>query len=214
MLLFITFSICLLIISPNKVLLEIRNLNLETDQEAIQKLTDFPSEPIVLPDEDVEHILDNSAIKGLKDGPIQLEIVGDTTHLFADEDLEKKEVILVRDNQSSSVTNETKENVMGLAAQLVSETVKTAKICSRSNLTTYRDFNTVQLVNGSYLTQILAESSLNDCFLVLFYVPWCQFSTRLAPIYNALPKAFPNLDIIAFDVSKSIGYVYLVEKII
>lgn len=77
--------------------------------------------------------------------------------------------------------------------------------CYRSNFTIFRETNSVKLVNGSRLTQTLAEAELNECFLVLFYVTWCPFSAKLAPIFNALPKAFPNLDILAFDVSKSVG---------
>lgn len=69
-----------------------------------------------------------------------------------------------------------------------------------------REHNSVQLVNGSALTQHLSDTTETECFLVLFYVPWCPFSTRLAPIYNALPRAFANFDVLAFDVSKSIGY--------
>lgn len=78
--------------------------------------------------------------------------------------------------------------------------------CVSSNLTLSRTANEVKLVNGSYLTRILSDSGQHECFLVLFYVPWCPFSTRLAPIYNAIPKAFLSLDVLAFDVSKSIGY--------
>jgi hypothetical protein len=68
--------------------------------------------------------------------------------------------------------------------------------------------NKVRLVNGSVLTSLLAESKQNDCFIVMFYVPWCPFSARLAPNYNALPRAFKQLDILAFDISKSTGYVF------
>lgn len=78
--------------------------------------------------------------------------------------------------------------------------------CVSSNLTLSRTTNEVKLVNGSYLTRILSDSGQHECFLVLFYVPWCPFSARLAPIYNAIPKAFLSLDVLAFDVSKSIGY--------
>ena len=41
--------------------------------------------------DDVDHLIDDEIItnKNLKDGPVKFEIVGDTSHLFADEDFEK-----------------------------------------------------------------------------------------------------------------------------
>jgi hypothetical protein len=149
-------------------------------------------------EEDVEHLLDQAALKDFSDGPVQMEIIGDTTHLFADEDFEKKEVITLRDG--TNATTDADDSINS------TDQFHRPEICARSNLTTYRDYNTVQLVNGSHLTRTLSEANPNDCFLVLFYAPWCRFSVKLAPIYNALPKAFPNLDIMAFDVTKSIGY--------
>ena len=68
------------------------------------------------------------------------------------------------------------------------------------------DTPSVQLVNGSHLTALINEAPTDRCFLVMIYVPWCKFSTRLAPMYNSLPRAFANIDILAFDVSTSIGY--------
>ena len=167
------------------------------------------------PEEDIEHYIDDPLFvaKELKEGPVKFEIVGDTSHLFADEDFEKKEVYLLHNNkQSTSTTSSTQ------AGQEENETKtqnsqppknssnKSNPNCSGFNLTEFRETNQVVLVNGSRLTQLLSESGANDCFLVLFYVPWCPFSAKLAPIYNALPRAFLNLDILAFDVSKSIGY--------
>ena len=132
----------------------------------------------------------------LQDGPVKLTIEGDTSHLFSNEDFEKKEAVLLRPEDTITQSPLTEaEN------KTTNETI----ICAKSNLTTFRDFNTVQLVNGSHLSHLLAESGPSDCFLVLFYASWCKFSARVAPFYNALPRAFPNLDILAFDVSKSIG---------
>lgn len=123
--------------------------------------------------------------------PIKLEIVGDTSHLFVDEDFQKREVIILHNGTSN---------------ESLSEKQSTSPNCVNSSNSTNRIRNEVNLVNGSYLTRILSDSAPLVCFLVLFYVPWCPFSARLAPIYNALPKAFLNLDVLAFDVSKSVGY--------
>lgn len=136
----------------------------------------------------------------LPDGPVKLSIEGDTSHLFSEEDFEKKVAVLLRpEDETNQATNSIEADKNTTTA--VNETI----ICAKSNLTTFRDFNTVQLVNGSHLSHLLAESGPSDCFLVLFYASWCKFSARVAPFYNALPRAFPNLDILAFDVSKSIG---------
>ena len=70
----------------------------------------------------------------------------------------------------------------------------------------FDDINTVHLVNGSKLTMYMSVSKPSDCFFVLFFVPWCPFSIKLAPIFNALPRAFDRFDILAFDISKSVGY--------
>lgn len=112
------------------------------------------------------------------------------------------------ENETSSITivsNETVETFIASQSQQSSQQNQQAN-CLSTNLTAARSENKVKLVNGSYLTRLLSESAPHECFLVLFYVPWCPFSARLAPFYNALPKAFLNLDILAFDVSKSIGY--------
>lgn len=144
----------------------------------------------------------------MKDGPVKFDIVGDTSHLFADEDFEKKDVVLQGGNQRTSP----KPNYIDILMSSINTTRHSPneKVSLKSNKCTHssrsRAHNSVQLVNGSALTQHLSDSKETECFLVLFYVPWCPFSARLAPIYNALPRAFANFDVLAFDVSKSVGY--------
>jgi hypothetical protein len=151
-----------------------------------------------------------------KNGPIELEIIGDTTHLFTDEDFEKKEVQLLYNNEEEATelvdsSNNNNSNyfnhLLTIGSKKKNQThlpCKTSKFID--NLSTVNETNYIQMVNGSRLTQILTNSDKDNCFLVLFYVPWCPFSVKLAPIYNSLPRLFSNLDILAFDVSKSIGY--------
>ena len=156
----------------------------------------------------------NPQAEGIKDGPVHFEIIGDTSHLFSDEDFEKREAQLLYDvtqaqeaaDQSGidQASRSSSNEKPGLNAS--NSTSGSGFKCLRANLTTFRESNTVQIVNGSRLTSILSNSEPNECFLVLFYVPWCPFSARLAPIYNALPRAFLNLDVLAFDVSSSFGY--------
>ena len=40
------------------------------------------------------------------------------------------------------------------------------------------------------------------CALVLFYAPWCPFSAKAAPHYNALARLYPDLVLIAVDASR------------
>lgn len=76
--------------------------------------------------------------------------------------------------------------------------------CNTKNFTDGEQ-NIVKLVNGSTLASILTSSSNDDCFVVMFYLPWCRYSANLAPSYNALPRAFKFLDIYAMDLVNSSG---------
>ena len=167
-----------------------------------------------------DYVLDEPL--GIKDGPVKLEIVGDTSHLFADEDFEKKEVYLLNSKREDNsvwiidpsliITNTNDTLNENLTSQSSSSTTPQKSLnksinpeCNGYNTTLRRDLNLVFLINGSSLTHLLSESDANDCFVVLFYVPWCPYSAKVAPYFNALPRAFLNLDFYAFDVSKSIG---------
>lgn len=63
--------------------------------------------------------------------------------------------------------------------------------------------NRVQLVDNNYLMRAPTHF---DCYVLLFFARWCQFSVRFAPYFNAIPRAFPGLDFVAYDVSKSLRY--------
>ena len=143
------------------------------------------------------------------DGNVKVEVVGDTSHLFEPEDFQKVEVKPLKDSESitkstevDEIQNKNQDNFTNS-----SDKSKTTIDCNLKNLENYTDLyeNKVLLVNGTTLTRMLAESKVNDCFIVMFYVPWCPFSAHLASYYNALPRAFNQLDILAFDVSKSTG---------
>ena len=63
---------------------------------------------------------------------------------------------------------------------------------------------TVEILNNSELLSFLAlkqEGYIGRCIVVLFYTPYCVFSARIAPQYNALARLFPNLFILAVDAS-------------
>lgn len=63
--------------------------------------------------------------------------------------------------------------------------------------------NHVQLVDSNYLMRAPTHF---DCYILLFFARWCQFSVRFAPYFNAIPRAFPGVDFVAYDVSKSLRY--------
>jgi len=52
------------------------------------------------------------------------------------------------------------------------------------------------------LNQLIFDSTAEDKFLVKFYAKWCSFSQQLEPVYNSLPKVFPQLNILSLDASK------------
>ncbi len=49
---------------------------------------------------------------------------------------------------------------------------------------------------------VRSKSVPGNCTLVLFHAPWCPFSAKAAPHYNALPRAYPPLRVVAIDVQK------------
>lgn len=70
--------------------------------------------------------------------------------------------------------------------------------------------NVVQIVNNTGLLYSLnfeKNESGADCVLVLFYAPWCPFCAEAGPSFNALARAFPQLDILAVDAAHFSKYV-------
>jgi hypothetical protein len=185
-----------LIISKPEKIIKKTKANLEMNSHHLLIFCLILWSPSIHCDQQQEHFIaqtntDQSADRPAN-GPVQLEIIGDTTHLFKDEDFEKKEALLLghdHDTNSSLV-----------------RTTPGKKACTPVTTDSDRLDNSVRLVNGSELTKYMSNSDETECFLVLFYVPWCPFSARLAPFYNALPRAFLTMSVLAFDVSNSVGY--------
>ncbi|CAH0563929.1 unnamed protein product [Brassicogethes aeneus] len=64
----------------------------------------------------------------------------------------------------------------------------------------------VQLVNDTELikllspdTNITSRETPAPCILVLFYSKYCPFSSMAAPHFNALPRAFPDIKMVAIN---------------
>ena len=64
----------------------------------------------------------------------------------------------------------------------------------------------VQLVNDTELVKLLlpddnvtSKNSTGNCVVVLFYSKNCPFSSMAAPHFNALPRAFPDIKMVAIN---------------
>ena len=81
-------------------------------------------------------------------------------------------------------------------------TEKTRKIMCVGRNMTENETAIVRIVNNTELlsTLMLKNDSLQpNCAIVMFYAPWCMFSARTAPHFNALARAFPQIDVLAID---------------
>ncbi|KAL4240942.1 thioredoxin domain containing 15 [Mactra antiquata] len=87
------------------------------------------------------------------------------------------------------------------------ETGKKTKFeCTGRNVTDNSNA-TVKLITTAKLLQLLNfdkndTDNVTDCLLVMFYAPWCHFCAKIAPHYNALARAFPQLDFVAVDTAQ------------
>ena len=77
---------------------------------------------------------------------------------------------------------------------------KPESICVPRNRTDNSTLD-VQLVNSTTLLTILGSKndSLGPCSVVLFFAPWCMFCAKIAPFYNALARAFPQMNVLAIE---------------
>ena len=54
------------------------------------------------------------------------------------------------------------------------------------------------------LEQIIENPSIeNNCVLVMFYAPWCEFSTKFARRFNTIGRMFRELPVLAVDLSEN-----------
>ncbi|KAM4546157.1 thioredoxin domain-containing protein 15 [Odontesthes bonariensis] len=86
--------------------------------------------------------------------------------------------------------------------QNTTETTKTYKVtCDKRNITGMDNF-TVHILNASQDLMEFLNGNSTECSVVLFFTVWCQFSTNLAPHFNALPRVFPSMHFLALDASQ------------
>ncbi|CAG2195297.1 unnamed protein product [Mytilus edulis] len=121
------------------------------------------------------------------------------------EEPEKENVTAVKNE--SVVQNETSIGILEipLIDRDLNRTEKKTKFkCISRNMTLENITSEVQIINNTRLLQILnfeENDTLSDCVLVMFYAPWCRFCSKVAPSYNALARAFPELDVVAVDAA-------------
>ncbi|CAF0997340.1 unnamed protein product [Rotaria sordida] len=102
-------------------------------------------------------------------------------------------------NQCSSISLNNNQSYLNSSLNTLQQTFLP---CQLHNITDNYT-NSVQLVDSNYLMRAPTHF---DCYILLFFARWCYFSVRFAPYFNALPRSFPGLDFVAYDVSKSLRY--------
>lgn len=107
------------------------------------------------------------------------------------------------------ITNETVPaflNISDSEQNYTDANKKTKFQCTGKNVTDNINA-TVKIVPSSRLLQLLNfdkndTGNGTDCLVVMFYAPWCHFCAKTAPHYNALSRAFPQLDFVAVDTAQ------------
>lgn len=82
---------------------------------------------------------------------------------------------------------------------------KITKVTCRARNLTEEVVPVVRLVNSSVMLNVIVPNpniTANECALVMFYAPWCHFSARAAPHYNALARVFPSIHMLAINAIK------------
>jgi thiol-disulfide isomerase/thioredoxin len=96
--------------------------------------------------------------------------------------------------------NESAVNLTENATVNITDRTTRKIVCLKRNKTENVS-ESVQQVNSTEL--LLKLNSKNDtsgnCAVVMFYAPWCMFCAETAPHYNALARAFPEIDVLAID---------------
>ncbi|XP_034033839.1 thioredoxin domain-containing protein 15 [Thalassophryne amazonica] len=93
-------------------------------------------------------------------------------------------------------------DVTAAEEQNTTEATKTYKVtCDKRNITGMENF-TVQVLDASQDLMDFLNANSTECSVVLFFTAWCQFSSSLAPHFNALPRVFPSMHFLALDASQ------------
>jgi len=63
-------------------------------------------------------------------------------------------------------------------------------------------YGKLRLINASELNDSLSPMR-NECSIVIFYSPYCIFSARAAPALNGIARYYPNISVVAVDITES-----------
>lgn len=128
------------------------------------------------------------------------------------------EVVIEQDPLDSATTNLDVQSTSNNSSPFVNKTLKELNATAENSLETVNrglklvqcipNFGSseVELVNDTELIKLLiSQSNITSrgvpahCVLVLFYSKHCPFSSMAAPHFNALPRAFPDVKIVAIN---------------
>ncbi|XP_050394619.1 thioredoxin domain-containing protein 15 isoform X2 [Patella vulgata] len=113
---------------------------------------------------------------------------------------DKNETELSNSTQITTVkqTNETHmEDIKN-----ITDTSKKMKFNCTGRNVTENTTAVVRIVNSTTLLDFLSFDKNNnstDCVLIMFYAPWCPFCAKTAAQFNAVGRAFKQLDVLAVD---------------
>ncbi|KAK6171202.1 hypothetical protein SNE40_019441 [Patella caerulea] len=113
---------------------------------------------------------------------------------------DKNETELSNSTQITTVkqTNETHmEDIKNMT-----DTAKKMKFNCTGRNVTENTTAIVRIVNSTTLLDFLSFDKNNnstDCVLIMFYAPWCPFCAKTAAQFNAVGRAFKQLDVLAVD---------------
>ena len=94
---------------------------------------------------------------------------------------------------STDTTNSTREANATVATPWVAQT-RIVNASELLELVTSKIAEPIKEDNNSTNT-----TSEGHCVFVMFYAPWCKFSAASAPHFNAIGRAFADIDVIAVD---------------
>ena len=100
-------------------------------------------------------------------------------------------------SEKMSTSSKSSEEVSD-QGQTSSEVVVITNSSGESNVTQ----SNVQ--DGEKVT-VNASNQASHCALVLFYYPWCIFSAKAAPAFNAIGRIFPQIRVLALDAYADTG---------
>ncbi|KAL1498370.1 hypothetical protein ABEB36_009180 [Hypothenemus hampei] len=120
------------------------------------------------------------------------------------------EFSLFPDPTNPFVSNETNAPISNVTIEDTSNSTSSNSSTKFFNCIIGGNSTTVQLVNDTELIKLLLpdpkvsaeKNAVGQCIIVLFYSKNCPFSSMAAPHFNALPRAFPDIKMVAINAMR------------